>query len=68
MTTWLRLREAADYVKVSTDIIRAAVKNGDLPAYPVGSGRREYRLTAEDIDTWMKSRSWEPRGSYTALD
>ncbi|KKB97009.1 excisionase family DNA-binding protein [Mycolicibacter arupensis] len=68
MTTWLTRKEASEYVKVSVDLIRAAVKNGDLPAYPVGSGRREYRLTAEDIDTWMKSRSWEPRESYTNLD
>lgn len=44
----------------SAIIIRAAVKAGDLPAYPVGKGR-EYRLTADDVDEWMKSRSYEPR-------
>jgi hypothetical protein len=42
-------------------IIRAAVKSGELPAYPIGKGR-EYQLTAEDIDNWMRSRSWwEPK-------
>jgi excisionase family DNA binding protein len=59
VTTWLKVADAAEYVKVSPDIIRAAVKNGDLPAYPVGRGR-DFRLTAEDIDSWMKSRSYEP--------
>lgn len=62
MTIWLTVAKAADYVDVSPDIIRAAVKAGDLPAYPVGKGR-EYRLTAEDIDGWMRSRSWEPRSA-----
>lgn len=62
MTVWLTVAKAADYVDVSPDIIRSAVKAGDLPAYPVGKGR-EYRLTAEDIDGWMRSRSWEPRSA-----
>jgi excisionase family DNA binding protein len=63
MTHWLTPAEAADYVKVSKDVIRNAVKAGDLPAYPIGTGRREYRLTAEDVDAWMKSRAWEPRSA-----
>ena len=60
MTTWLTVEGAADYVKVNQQLIRKAVKAGDLPAYPIGSGR-EYRLTAADIDSWMTSRSYEPR-------
>jgi excisionase family DNA binding protein len=62
MTIWQTVADAAEYVKVSPDIIRAAVKSGDLPAYPVGKGR-EYRLTAGDVDDWMRSRSYEPRVS-----
>lgn len=62
MTTWLTVKTAAKYVDVSPDIIRAAVKAGDLPAYPVGKGR-EYRLDAEEIDEWMRSRSYEPRSA-----
>lgn len=62
MTTWLTLSEAADYVRVSRSLISKAVKLGYLPAYPVGAGSH-YRLTAEDIDEWMMSRSWEPKGS-----
>lgn len=59
MTVWLTVAEAAEYVKVSEPIIRDAVKAGDLPAYPVGKGRN-FRLTAEEVDGWMRSRSWEP--------
>ena len=61
MTTWLTVQAAADYLSVSKDIIRKAVKDGDLQAYPVGTGRRDYRLTAADVDAWMMSRSYEPR-------
>lgn len=61
MTTWLTAPEGADYAKVSEWTVRQAVKDGDLPAYPVGKSGRSYRLTAADIDEWMKSRSYEPR-------
>ncbi|MCV7059949.1 excisionase family DNA-binding protein [Mycolicibacterium vaccae] len=52
---------AAKYATVSLRTIRQAVQDGDLAAYPVGKVGRHYRLTADDIDAWMKSRSWEPR-------
>jgi excisionase family DNA binding protein len=50
----------ADYVRVSEDLIRKAIKSGYLVAYPIGTGT-QYRLRAEDIDEWMMSRSTEPR-------
>lgn len=59
MTHWLKAKEAADYARVSLTSIREAVTSGDLPAYKVGTGR-EYRLTAEDVDAWMRARAWEP--------
>lgn len=62
MTTWLTPAEAAKYVKVSQPMITEAVNNGDLPAYPVGKGRN-YRLDADEVDQWMKSRSFEPRAA-----
>jgi len=62
MTTWLTPQEAADYVKVSLPLIADAVRAGDLNAYPVGKGRN-YRLTSDDVDAWMKSKSYEPRAS-----
>lgn len=60
MTVWLTVPMAAEHSTVSADTIRAAVKAGDLQAYAIGRGR-EYRLTAEDVDAWMRSRSYEPR-------
>lgn len=60
MTTWLTAKQAAEHIGASIEIVRSAVKAGDLPAYPIGSGRREYRLDVDDVDAWMKSRSWEP--------
>ncbi|MGB0877562.1 MAG: helix-turn-helix domain-containing protein [Mycobacterium sp.] len=58
MTTWLRVPDAAEYATVSEWTIRQAVTRGELLAYPVG--KRGYRLTADDVDAWMKSRSFEP--------
>lgn len=58
---WLTKSEAAQHCRVSPDAITAAVRDGDLPAYKVGRGNRDYRLTAHEVDAWMKSRSYEPR-------
>jgi excisionase family DNA binding protein len=63
MTTWLRVAAAAEYAQVSEWSIRQAVKDGDLPAYPVGKGGKYYRVTAEEVDSWLKSRSFEPRSA-----
>lgn len=60
MTVWLTAAAAAEYSTVSEWSIRRAVKDGELVAYPVGKGGRSYRLTAEDVDIWMRSRSYEP--------
>jgi excisionase family DNA binding protein len=62
MTHWLTVPMAAEYATVSVDTIRAAVKAGDLQAYAIGKGR-EYRVTADDIDAWLKGRAYEPRTS-----
>jgi excisionase family DNA binding protein len=62
VTVWLTPQEAAEYIKVSLPLISDAVKSGDLPAYPVGKGRN-YRVRAEDVDSWMTSRSYDPARS-----
>lgn len=61
MTVWHTAQTAADYIQASVDIIRAAVKRGDLTANPIGTGKREYRIDQDEIDQWMHSRTWEPR-------
>lgn len=61
MTNWMTPTDAAKYATVSVDMVRDAVKSGDLKAFAIGRGR-EYRLTADDVDAWMRSRAWEPKG------
>jgi excisionase family DNA binding protein len=62
MTVWLTVADAATYATVSEWSVREAVKSGDLCAYSIGKGGRSYRVTAEDIDEWLRSKSWEPSG------
>jgi excisionase family DNA binding protein len=68
MTVWLTVREAADYARISEPLIREAVKFGYLTAYAVGESGTHIRLRAEDLDEWMMSRAWEPRGRPKQLD
>jgi excisionase family DNA binding protein len=63
MTTWLTVAAAAEYATVSEWTIRRAVKIGDLCAYAVGVSGRQYRLSAQDVDDWLMSRSYEPRSA-----
>jgi excisionase family DNA binding protein len=57
MTTWMTLAEAADYVRAKdTQMMRAAIKAGDLPASLYG--KRELRVTAEDLDAWLRSKPY----------
>lgn len=58
---WMTVKKAAKRAAVSEWTIREAVKSGELQSYAVGKSGRSYRLTAEDIDAWMKSRPWEQR-------
>lgn len=59
-TPWLNQKEAAAYAKQHPDLIRAAVKAGDLPAVAIGKSGKEYRIHRDAVDEWMKSRPWEP--------
>lgn len=63
MTTWLTAADAAEYATISIDLIRKAVKDGDLPAYAIGKRGSEYRLTAADVDAWMLSRTYIPKAT-----
>jgi excisionase family DNA binding protein len=54
-TQWLTLTQAADYIGAKHPrMIRDAIKAGDLPAYHYGV--KDLRVTAEDIDAWLRSR------------
>jgi excisionase family DNA binding protein len=56
MTDWATKREAAEHVKVSTDLISDAVRDGDLKAYAVGKGSRDYRLLTAERDAALYAR------------
>jgi len=58
-TLWLTKTEAAAYAKVGARLIQDAVNAGHLQAFAIGKGK-EYRLRAQDIDTWLTARAWEP--------
>jgi excisionase family DNA binding protein len=60
MTVWHTVATGAEHVKVSPDLVRAAVKAGDLQAFAIGKGK-EFRLREDDIDSWLESKSWEPK-------
>jgi excisionase family DNA binding protein len=60
---WATLKEAAEHIRASDFTIRAAIKNGDLPAYPIGKGTRDFRLDLNEVDEWMASRSYEPKSA-----
>ena len=61
-TVWHTAKTAAKHATVSEWTIRQAVKDGDLPAYPVGKSGRGYRLKEREVDDWMSSRAYEPGG------
>lgn len=63
MTTWLRVADAAEYAKLSSDIIRQAIKAGDLPSYAPTPAGRDVRLKASDIDEWIESKPYVPQSS-----
>jgi excisionase family DNA binding protein len=57
---WLTVSEGAEYVRASDErTVRAAIKNGDIPAYTYG--KSQIRLKASDLDAWLEARPFEPR-------
>ncbi|MGQ9348905.1 helix-turn-helix domain-containing protein [Mycolicibacterium gilvum] len=59
MTVWHTVESAAEHAKVSTWTIRQAVKDGDLPASTVRSGRT-IRIKEACVDAWLESMPFEP--------
>ncbi|AGT12162.1 excise [Mycobacterium phage Jabbawokkie] len=55
---WRTPPEAAEYVRLKTpDLLREAVRNGELKAYGAG---RHMRFKTTDLDEWMESHPFEP--------
>jgi excisionase family DNA binding protein len=58
-TVWLTVAEGAAHIRAkSTDLIRAAIHDGELPSYRYG--KKDIRLKASDLDKWLESRPYEP--------
>jgi excisionase family DNA binding protein len=52
---FLRVQEAADYLRVSYNSVLGAIKNGSLPAYKVGPRRGTYRISLADLIAYAES-------------
>ena len=48
--TWLTVKEVAQYLKLSTDLIYKLAQQGRIPASKVGAA---WRFKKEKIDRWM---------------
>ena len=48
--TWLTVKEVAQYLKLSTDLIYKLAQQSKIPASKVGSA---WRFKKEKIDRWM---------------
>ncbi len=48
---WLTVKEVAQYLKLSTDLIYKLAQQGKIPASKVGAA---WRFKKEKIDQWME--------------
>jgi len=51
---WLTVKDVADYLQLSTDLIYKLAQQGKIPAVKVES---RWRFKKEWIDRWMEERS-----------
>ena len=58
MTKWLKLKEAADHLKMGRSTIYKLANEGGIPAHKAG---REWHLDVEELDQWMKQKPGDPR-------
>lgn len=54
--TYFTSAEAADYIRVSVDVIKKAVRGGALRAKVTGpNGGGKYLIRRDDLDAWFDS-------------
>jgi excisionase family DNA binding protein len=51
--TWLTVKEVAQYLKLSPDLIYKLAQQGKIPASKVGTA---WRFKREKIDRWMEAK------------
>ena len=50
---WLTVKEVAEYLKLSTDLIYKFAQDGKMPVSKIGS---QWRFDREEIDSWVKAQ------------
>lgn len=50
---WMTVRDVAEYLKVSTDLIYLLAQQGNIPASKVGN---RWRFKKQKVDLWMAER------------
>lgn len=62
VTHWLTVTEAAEHIRAKdTEMLRGAIKAGELPAYRYG--KASIRLKADEVDAWLEARPFEPKAA-----
>ncbi|MDE0404396.1 MAG: helix-turn-helix domain-containing protein [Nitrospira sp.] len=50
---WLTVKEVAEYLKISTDLVYKFAQRGKIPVSKVGN---QWRFDREEIDAWVKAQ------------
>ena len=50
---WMTVKDVAEYLKLSTDLIYKLAQHGNIPVTKVGS---QWRFKKEKIDEWMENQ------------
>ena len=48
---WVNLEDIAEHLSLSTDTVRAWVKEGKLPVYRAG---KRYKFKISEVDEWVR--------------
>jgi len=52
MAKWLKLKEAADHLRMGRSTLYKLANENNIPAHKAG---REWRFDADELDEWLKS-------------
>lgn len=50
---WLTVKEVAEYLKLSTDLIYKFAQQGKIPVSRIGN---QWRFDREEIDAWVRAQ------------
>lgn len=50
---WLTVKEVAEYLKLSTDLVYKFAQRGKIPVSKIGN---QWRFDREEIDAWVKAQ------------